>query len=87
MFIEFNPYFHQFGLEKRVFQGTSGAEKKWKSVSYEIWRLPTALNLRHLNESNMPVAQLEKIWQPNSDFQKNDCIKKKIFYRQTNPKN
>ncbi len=27
----------------------------------------------------MPVAKLEQIWEPNSDFCKNDCINKKIF--------
>ena len=43
-------------------------KKNRKSISNESWRAQTALNLRHFEVSNMHVAQLEKIWEPNSDF-------------------
>ena len=43
-------------------------KKTGKSISNESWRAQIALNLRHFDVSNIHVAQLEKIWEANSDF-------------------
>ena len=69
--------------KKSYFRVFPAWKKNRKSTSGEMWRAKTRLNLQQFDVSNMPVAKLKQIWQPNSVFWKNDCTwryKQKFFW-------